>query len=424
MRALMPLPQFDYVHVKYFQIPSHTSAAQAQFFMFVQKIVSEITGFNFTYKNIRRSWNNGERYGELCGDNFGVYHYLTGYLPLRHGNVFAIDDFLILRPREWGLTWPDPTGDLKNALEHQIGYQAVATIVTHTGTNDWQTRYRYQVIRSGRSSFCVTLLNAVIQAHMRYYIPQLNLQYYSCNAANNPGYYNWVIRAQGVPPMSILQGLRIIDPTTVINYIWREGLYLAPSVVTNVAGTHMLATVAYADRCIFKGAGVNLRRVVCPAHPQTDDWPNADLLPWEVVSAEEATALADYAFTRPSGYQTLPAIGAKPTDGTTIAAANIDVAAIGDVVVQVQTAAGPPSLMDHDLSTPAKNATPATPAPTAPAANPNKKQKSNHPPAAPKPPTVPAPPQVIPVQVVAPEGPAAPAEVAIPAPVNPACKIN
>lgn len=311
-----------------------TTIVQAPFFLFVQNIVGEMLGFTYSFHNMQRTWNAGERYTvEVCNDNYGVYHYNTGNQVMSYGMVFAIDDFIVSRPREWGLTTPNPTGDLQNAVVHDYGFAATVRIITHSGSTDWATRHPYPILMSSRVSYCLLFLNAVAQAFCRNQFLNTAIEYYGSPASNMPVLPNWQLYGAMVPQPIWVPGLNIVDPGTIISFDWRRAIMLAPAFRVVGPALHTIEACAFQATTTFTSAGCVLRRATRALTDVIGQRPTQLLMPWQIQNTPSAVPLTDYVFTRPAAQNLTPSTG---RGDTSLAATSVDVAATGDVIVQVQ----------------------------------------------------------------------------------------
>lgn len=235
---------------------------QAPYFAFITHVVTSMTGHKMFLQHIMRTFNRDITYQHFA-DRYGVYHFLTGQLPIRTNSVLCIDNFIKLRPREWGIFIPNVTGKIRDNVDFRLDEPNVLRVITHLGTDGWFKLWRQPVNRHIGQPFCALLLNAVLQSEFSGVNQRPRLNYWFTSASMITPNVSW--RPAGAiedyPPPLYLEDINIIEPGTILGFNWTAGYYLAPALLINGPIIPRILSARTLPEHTFDGAGIVLKRV-------------------------------------------------------------------------------------------------------------------------------------------------------------------
>lgn len=284
------------------------------YFRFVSTVIQFLTGYDHQIMHQHRVFNNGLTYGAAHNDRYGVYHLLTGNLPLRQVSVLCINEFIISRPREWGIFTPTPTGSIRDCFSRIYSNMGPEVLVTHAGHRGYIDRYQMPILRSSSMSFCQLMINAITSTIFRMADYADMYRYYSAVSARGPTNLVWQpIDVHNMPMPIPLPQLGIMEPATIRCFDWYTASYLAICLEVGQENRAMLSILGFNDNCSFIGAGITLPRTLGQPAALMMQEPQAVMLPWQnnadiappLVDAYNVPNIVWDAASRPtSGHQT------------------------------------------------------------------------------------------------------------------------
>lgn len=140
------------------------SERDCAYIRFVYAALRGILGIPVKPTQMARSWNNQWLYGAGFGDRRGVYHLLSGRVILRQFRVLCVDNFVALRPMEFGIVLPGATGTISDVL---IGNQLVNIWQIQAWLQDLKRRERWanNIYRTATPSYEILILNLVTSTY-------------------------------------------------------------------------------------------------------------------------------------------------------------------------------------------------------------------------------------------------------------------
>lgn len=130
-------------------------------------VVARLTQADYSIAGIIRNWNRGKPYGAHHLDRFGVYHLMSGRLPIVGFNVLALEAFIYLRPREWGIVVPGAKANLRDAILQTTPEAAHGYCVTYTGNRVLNENHAVTAYAPTYATYNTLLINAVRSSFMR-----------------------------------------------------------------------------------------------------------------------------------------------------------------------------------------------------------------------------------------------------------------
>lgn len=100
-----------------YQQKDATINGYCRFFDLTFSVINLMTGHDYSVPNVIREFNMSHGYGLNHADGYGVYHFISGSLPLCDGRVLCIDNYIKMRPREWDILKPGVRYNLVGVLQ-------------------------------------------------------------------------------------------------------------------------------------------------------------------------------------------------------------------------------------------------------------------------------------------------------------------
>lgn len=256
---------------------------QAEIFSSIQRWVELMTGYDYHIYNFSRDFNAQQLY-PVDHDIYGIYHWLVGRSLVRLCNVFSIDNYIIERPREWGVFTPQPTGNISDDVRPDYLQQDILTITTAYGSDEWIKRWPVALYHSTLVSYCPLLLNAITQSWFRPIPDGVVYAYDTASAYNVPKQIRWLpADPNAYPTPTIIEPISTILPGTLISFDWDTNHYLAPRLVINYPAANVVQNATYQPSITFSQSGMALRMRAGEIAVTWQERPQNQLAPWQVT---------------------------------------------------------------------------------------------------------------------------------------------
>lgn len=213
------------------QCSSTATLEIAPIFMFVGKHLAAMTAHNYQVGGYRREWNEGRGYYDHQGpaDHHGLYFWMSGRYTLSMRDVLAVDRLLLVRPREWGLTAPEPKVNFAKCWERYGSNNNRRFLYNFWPLKDFacEERYNERDIFYMSISYQMLAINILLQAYARGSMHNIDLMRASLSAYADCNERIRTIEGQNFAPTPMTyDDLSIIRPGTMISYHWDQMAYI------------------------------------------------------------------------------------------------------------------------------------------------------------------------------------------------------
>lgn len=216
-----------------------------------------------------------------------MYHYLAGGYILRQLRPLCIDNYIILRPVEYGIFVPEIIGDIKEITIANMNNTTVE-IQLWRGHEAFRLRYTKRTLVVGTIGYVLTMLNAIIQHYLRFNLDELHFTMMRASSTQSYKAMAWEPYVDGNhPPTPLLTGqLGIVEPGTVVLYDYRLDAYCCPKFSVPIGLRQYFIQQRQLDHIPFVHAGITLTRCAdTPVEPGPVRL-RGKLMPWQIAQAK------------------------------------------------------------------------------------------------------------------------------------------